>query len=175
MNKTTLLTIFFAVAALMAGVLAQQALHPEVESTEATKPLDFSFPDVSDKPQAISQWRGKVLVINFWATWCPPCLAEIPEFIRLQSEYQARGLQFIGVAIEDKQEVLDYLKSIPINYPILIAGDAGIGLSRQLGNIIDAVPFTVVVDQAGAIVYRQPGELSSEKLREVLMPLMAPK
>ncbi len=173
MNKTTVLTVLFAVVALAAGLFAQQVMHPAVSVGETVKPLEFSFPDVSDKVQPVSQWRGKVLVINFWATWCPPCLKEIPEFIKLQAEYQDRGLQFVGIAIEDKQSVLEYLQRIAVNYPILIADDAGIGLSQQLGNVIGAVPFTVVVNQAGQIVYRQPGELSVEKLLEVVAPLIA--
>ncbi len=175
MNKTTILTILFAVLALAAGLVVQQAMRTSVKIEDTVKPLDFSFPDTSDKVQAIGQWRGKVLVINFWATWCPPCLVEIPEFIKLQAEYRDKGLQFVGIAIEDKQPVLDYLKGININYPVLIAGDAGISLTQQLGNIISAVPFTVVVDQAGQIVFRQPGELSSLKLREVLLPMLDAK
>ena len=167
--------VMIAMAALIAGFLAQRAMRPSVEMEEPAKPLDFSFPDISGQMQSIHQWRGKVLVINFWATWCGPCLKEIPEFIKLQAEYQDRGLQFIGVAIEDKQSVSDYLQRININYPILIAGDAGIGLAQQLGNIINAVPYTVIVNQAGQIVYRQPGELSGDKLLEIVTPLVGGK
>lgn len=175
MNKTKILTVFLALVALAAGLVVQQAMRTSVKIEATAKPLDFSFPDTSDKVQAVGQWRGKVLVINFWATWCPPCLTEIPEFIKLQAEYQDKGLQFVGIAIEDKQPVLDYLKGININYPVLIAGDAGIALTQQLGNVISAVPFTLVVDRAGRIVFRQPGELSSAKLREVLVPLLSAK
>jgi thiol-disulfide isomerase/thioredoxin len=175
MNKTKILTVFLALVALAAGLFVQYTMRASVEGGSMVQPLDFSFPDTSDKLQAIGQWRGKILVINFWATWCPPCLTEIPEFIKLQAEYRDNGLQFVGVAIEDQQPVQDYLKGIDINYPVLIAGDAGISLTQQLGNIIGAVPFTVVVDQAGSIVFRQPGELTPAKLREVLLPLMNAK
>ncbi|MDD1620961.1 MAG: TlpA family protein disulfide reductase [Methylococcaceae bacterium] len=175
MNKTKILTVFLALVALAAGLVVQQAMRTSVKIEDTVTPLDFSFPDTSDKAQAIGQWRGKVLVINFWATWCPPCLTEISEFIKLQAEYQGKGLQFVGIAIEDKQPVLDYLKDINVNYPVLIAGDAGIALTQQLGNVISAVPFTVVVDRAGRIVFRQPGELTPAKLREVLVPLLSAK
>lgn len=175
MNKKTMITVLVAVIALAAGWLAQRAMRAPVEVAESVKPLDFSFPDTGDRMQSLSQWHGKILVINFWATWCAPCLKEIPEFVKLQAEYRDRGLQFIGIAIEDRQPVLDYLQRIDINYPVLIAGDAGINLARQLGNLINAVPFTVIVDPAGRIVYRQPGELSADKLMEVVTPLMAVK
>lgn len=175
MNKTTVLTIAFAVLALAAGLFAQQSMQVPAVDNGTTKALAFSFPDISDKMQPISQWHGKIMVINFWATWCAPCLKEIPEFVRLQAEYQQQGLQFVGIALDDKQAVLEYLQRVTINYPILIAGDDGIGLTQQLGNIVGAVPFTLVVDQSGRMVFRQPGELSNDKLLEVITPLMAAK
>jgi len=175
MSKKTIFTVFAAILALTAGLLVQRTVSTSVEKEEVAKLLEFSFPDVSEQMQSISQWRGKVLVINFWATWCAPCLKEIPEFIKLQAEYQQQGLQFIGVAIEDKQSMSVYLQGNKINYPVLIAGDAGIGLAHQLGNIIDAVPFTVIVNREGQVVYRQPGELSVDKLLSVVTPLIAVK
>ncbi len=173
MNKKTVFMIFLAIVALTVGLLAQKVVRNPAETEVAVKPIEFSFPDANERMQSISQWRGKVLVINFWATWCAPCLKEIPDFMKLQAEYQQRGLQFVGVAIDDKQPVSDYLQSININYPVLIAGDAGIGLAQQLGNFINAVPFTVVINQVGQVVHRQPGELSVDKLMEVVMPLIA--
>jgi thiol-disulfide isomerase/thioredoxin len=175
MNKKTALMLLVGIAALTAGLMVQRAMRTSGDIVEAVTPLEFSFPDASDKMQSLNQWRGKVLVINFWATWCAPCLKEVPEFIKLQAEYQTRGLQFIGVAIEDKQPVLDYLQRIAVNYPVLIAGDAGIGLTQQLGNVIGAVPFTVVLDRSGQLVFRQAGELSADKLLEVVTPLIAAK
>lgn len=175
MNKTTVVTMVFAALALAAGVIVQQSKSGLAKRSEMSAVLDFSFPDASDKMQAINQWRGKILVINFWATWCPPCLKEIPEFVKMQAEYQDQGLQFVGVAVDDKQAVVDYLQRIAVNYPILVAGEGGVGLSQQLGNIIGAVPFTVVVDQKGQIIFRQPGELSTDKLLEVIKPLLGAK
>ena len=172
MNKKIILPAIIALIALVAGIFVQRAAQTPVESVTAQPALDFSFPDVNDKMLAISDWRGKVLVINFWATWCAPCLQEIPEFMKLQAEYQARGLQFIGVAIDEKQPVQAYLQRIDINYPVMLAGDAGIALSQQLGNVINAVPFTLIVNQAGQIVYRQPGELSNAQILEYVTPLL---
>lgn len=176
MKIKTLLVVVAAVAALIAGLWVQQISQtPVVAEDNPPAQLDFSFPDSNDQPQSVSQWRGKILVINFWATWCGPCLKEIPEFIKLQQQYQDQGLQFVGIAIDDKESVQAYLKRIQINYPILIAGDAGSNLAHQLGNIINAVPFSVIVNQQGQIIHRQPGELSNEELLKIINPLFAAK
>lgn len=170
MNKKTFFFLFAAAIALTGGIFAQR-----VSSYKQEKPsplLEFSLPDVTGKQHDISEWQDKIRIINFWATWCPPCLKEIPEFIKLQDEYNDRGIQFIGIAIEDKAAVEEYSKTIKLNYPMLIGGDQAIELSHQLGNIINAVPFTLIVNRQGQIIHRQPGELSKEKILEVIKPLM---
>ncbi|WP_426992824.1 TlpA family protein disulfide reductase [Methylomonas sp. CM2] len=144
---------------------------------EAEVPLaaDFTLPDLDDKPQALSQWRGDIVIVNFWATWCPPCLKEMPEFVKIQQEFGGRGVRFVGVAIEDKAPVLEYLQRRPVNYPILIGGDNGIALAHQLGNVINTVPFTVIIDRQGRIVHRQLGELTRTQALEVLEGMLSKK
>lgn len=171
--KTALMILLVAGIALVAGMLFQQKNQPAGVVEKASPALQFSFPDTDGRLQAVSQWRGKILVINFWATWCPPCLKEIPEFIQWQDTYRVKNLQFVGVAIDDRDSVAEYLQRVAINYPILIAGDEGSVLAHQLGNIINAVPFTVIVDQQGRIVHRQPGELTKEQFPRVVEPLLA--
>lgn len=174
MKKLALFVL--AALALGAGFYAQQLLGGGQTVGESAAPkLAFAYPDVNGQVQDVAQWQGKVLVINFWASWCGPCLKEIPEFIKLQDEYAGKNVQFVGIAIEDKEPVAEYLQRVKINYPILIAGDAGSGLSRQLGNIINAVPFSVIVNQQGQIVHRQPGELSRDQFIKVVEPLLAAK
>lgn len=171
--KTGLLILLVAGIALTAGILLQQHNLPAGGVEKAEPALQFSFPDMDGRVQAVSQWRDKILVINFWATWCPPCLKEIPEFIQWQQAYRAKNLQFVGIAIDDRESVADYLQRVAVNYPLLIAGDEGSVLAHQLGNIINAVPFTVIVDQQGQIVHRQPGELTKEQFLRVVEPLLA--
>ena len=171
--KTNLIIALAAMIALLAGVYLQQKTQPPQAVESASVRLDFSYPDVDGQMQAVSQWQGKILVINFWATWCPPCLEEIPEFIQLQQAYQAHNVQFVGIALDDQKAVADYLQRININYPMLIAGDEGEQLARQLGNMIQAVPFSVIVNQQGQIVHRQSGELSKQQFLKVVQPLMA--
>jgi len=170
MNRNTLFILLASAIALAGGIFVQSLSNKDSVNTNIPA-LEFNLPDVSGKQRSLSEWQGKIRIVNFWATWCPPCLTEIPEFINLQNEFKDKGLQFIGIAVEDKQAVEQYLKTIAINYPMLIGGDEGIALSQQLGNIINAVPFTVFVNQQGQIVHRHPGELSREKILEIITPL----
>jgi thiol-disulfide isomerase/thioredoxin len=171
MQQNTILIFFVSTVALVGGIFVQ-TLSNDTEQTNITLPaVEISLPDMSGKQRNLSEWQGKIRIINFWATWCPPCLEEIPEFVKLQTEYQAKNLQFIGIAIEDKAAVEQYLKDNPVNYPILIGGDEAIKLSHQLGNIVNAVPFSLILNQKGQIVHRQPGELSREKIIEIISPL----
>jgi len=131
-----------------------------------------SFEDLQGKMQSLAQWKGKVIILNFWATWCPPCLAEIPEFIQLQKQYSTRGLQFIGIAIDQKDKVQTFTKDMGMNYPILLGDMPGIDLSRKIGNTQGGLPFTVIIDRNGNIAATQLGILSQEKLENIIKPLL---
>jgi len=144
------------------------------QAQQAIALTEFSLPDLAGTSHSISEWQGKILIINFWATWCPPCLKEIPEFIELQSEYAQQNVQFIGIAIDDAQLVDDYLSFTDINYPILIASSEDRQLSQKLGNSINAIPFTIIVNQQSQIIFAHPGELSKQRIRELLGPLLTP-
>ena len=129
----------------------------------------FSFPDTQEKTQNISQWSGKTLVINFWATWCQPCLKEIPEFVQLQTQFAAKNVQFIGIAIDELPAVARFKDTTKMNYPVLIASEwEGFNLSQQLGNDANTVPYTVVVNPAGKIIYRHAGAVKKEDLLAVI-------
>lgn len=168
MNKSIALTLMAATLALSGGLFVQQTFGDVKQIPLDTAQIEFSLPDSNKKQQAVSLWRGKFVVINFWATWCAPCLKEIPEFIKMQNEYQSRGVQFVGVAIDDHESVNNYLETIESNYPQLVAGDGGIALAKQLGNTANAVPFTIILNQAGQIAHRHTGELSRNELIAIL-------
>ena len=169
MNRVTVLTFMSAVFALFLGLSAQQSWGVDQRNQQA---LDFSFPDVNGQMQASNQWFGKIVVVNFWATWCSPCLKEIPEFIELQDDYKQQGVQFIGIAIDDLEPVKQYLASINGNYPQLIAGDSGIALAKQFGNTANGVPYTIIIDPTGKIVRKHGGELSGDQLASFLKPVI---
>jgi len=170
MKTAGLIFIAVAVLALGGGIIARGLLSPTDQTSVMSLP-DFTLPDVSGQPHAISEWQGKLRVINFWATWCGPCLKEIPEFIALQEQFANKGLQFIGIAVDSPEAVASYLSSININYPILVGDMPAISIAHQLGNNIDAVPFTVIVNQQGQIIHQHAGEFSKEQLLEVISPL----
>ena len=169
--KQTALIIIAAIIALSLGITARH-LFSSAEKHDVSALPEFNLPDLSGQQHNISEWRGQVLVINFWATWCPPCLKEIPDFVALQEQYADKGVQFIGIALEDKEPVAKYAAATAINYPILLGGDNGITLAHQLGNSVDAVPYTLIVDRQGQIINRHPGEFSKEQILEIITPLL---
>ena len=120
MPKQFIALIFFSLL-LISTLFARQFSQQPPQAQQAIPLPEFSLPDTTGTIHSISEWQGKILVINFWATWCPPCLKEIPEFIQLQAEYADQNVQLIGIAIDEPELVDDYISFININYPILIA------------------------------------------------------
>lgn len=131
-----------------------------------------SFYDLSEKVQPLAQWKGKVIVLNFWATWCPPCIAEIPEFIKIQKQYEKQGVQFIGVAIDQKSKVAAFAQQTGMNYPVLLGDLAGIDLAKRIGNAQGGLPYTVIIDRSGQVASTQLGALSHDKLIQMITPLL---
>jgi thiol-disulfide isomerase/thioredoxin len=108
--------------------------------------------------------RGRPLMLNFWATWCPPCLREMPLLDRFHAAAAARGWQVVGLAADTLQPVRDFLLRSPVRYPVVLAGGAGITLARRLGNPDGALPFTVLFGADGHVRRRKRGELSEQEL-----------
>lgn len=123
-----------------------------------------SFPRPDETALVLASLRGKPLLVNFWATWCPPCVKEMPEFDRFHRDYAGRGWQVLGLAIDSPSKVREFLQRVPVSYEIALAGFAGSELSRQLGNTQGALPFTVLVAADGRIAQRHLGETNYENL-----------
>ena len=157
------------IVALAAGVYFHQRGTTGDGAPSAAAPLyALSLPDMNGKSQALEQWKGKVLVVNFWATWCTPCREEMPEFVRLQREYGPKGLQFVGIAVDDVGKVREFANELGLNYPSLIGGYGALELSRTLGNSVMALPFTVVVGRTGSVSLTQLGPLKPAHVQQIV-------
>ena len=127
-----------------------------------------SLSDLQDKPQALAQWQGKPLIVNFWARWCGPCRTEIPELIKIRKQHQSRGLEVLGIALEYNIEpVRDFAKAYEMDYPVLVAKDQGFALMKALGNAKMGLPFTVAIDRSGKVVVVRMGAVNHEELLKI--------
>lgn len=125
----------------------------------------MTFFDLDDKPVDFSSYRGKPMIVNFWARWCGPCRVEIPELVEIQTKYKARGLEVVGLNIESSAApVRDFSKAYDINYTVLMTRDKGLDLMRALGNTKAGLPFTVVVNRGGEIVKTRLGAMNKVEL-----------
>jgi thiol-disulfide isomerase/thioredoxin len=173
MNKWVRAAAFAACGLLALGAgwwLSQKQAAPT--GTDIRPLMAASIPDLQGKARNLKEWQGRVLVVNFWATWCPPCLREIPEFNRLQGELGGKGLQFVGIAADQAEKVRAFVAKQPIDYPVLLADMSIIEIARLAGNEVGGLPFTVILDREGRWVTAHSGELSREKLLEILQPLL---
>lgn len=134
-----------------------------------THRADFSLNDLQGRQRSISEWDGQVLLINFWATWCPPCRREIPALSRLHRELSDSGFSVLGAAMDNLDKVRNYVQEYDVPYPNL-AGNTEV--SAQLGNITGSLPYTVIIDRDGIIRYIHLGEISREMALEQIRPLL---
>ena len=170
-RQALLVGVAAAMVALAAGVyvamMARQTPPPLADGIVAQL-FATRLDDSHGKPQAIAQWQGKTLVINFWASWCPPCRDEMPEFSRLHSKYSEKGVQFVGIALDTADNVSRFSQQHAVSYPLLIGGTPGTELSRQLGNDRLALPYTVVLGPAGDVRLARLGRVSEQELDTLL-------
>jgi len=133
---------------------------------------EFSLPDLEGRLRQVSEWDGKVLVVNFWATWCPPCRKEMPAFIALQEKYAAQGLQFIGIALDETDKVQDFVDTLGVEYPILVGGKQAERVSVAYGNRFGALPYTVIIDKNKNIINMHRGELTQAQAEQQIKHLL---
>lgn len=173
MQKKLQIGLPLALAALAAGIwLAQTHYAPKSPAAAAVSGLwQLNFPDSQGHEQPLSQWRGQVVVLNFWASWCAPCREEIPDFVALRTQYRPKGVEFVGIAIDNPANVTQFLQRLPVNYPILIGEGAAHTLARQLGNASGALPYTIVFDRDGRVALRHLGRLPRATLEKTLLEI----
>lgn len=166
MQKRHFLTGGVALAAGVAGAgWAWWRLSPQAVTPTAMDLLWAQvFEDPSGQPLAMSQFKGKPLLVNFWATWCPPCVEEMPLLNTFYQTQREQGWTVVGLAIDQPSAVRQFLERMPMDFPIGLAGLAGTELGRELGNSRGAMPFTVVVNGQGEIAHRKLGQVYPDDL-----------
>lgn len=156
--------------ALGVGVwLAQKRYVPTNDANHVPVSMwTLPMTDTAGERQTLERWRGRTLVLNFWATWCAPCREEIPDLIAIRREYADKSVEVVGIAIDNADAVSTYARSLNITYPIVIGAGTALDLARALGNPSGALPYTVVVASDGAILMRHLGRLPKAKLQAIL-------
>ena len=146
---------------------------PEIiTKSHSLKRQDFSLPDLNGQQQQFSQWNNKVVLLNFWATWCPPCRREMPDFIEVYKQYKDKDFIVIGVGTDDQDRIAQFVKKLGVDYPILVGGQTAMQVSYQYGNHSGALPYSILIDKHGIIRYRAGGLISKQKLINQIEPLL---
>jgi thiol-disulfide isomerase/thioredoxin len=171
-RRQTLMLGAAGTAAAAAGLGWQLRRRPPPLDDASTALWQSHFDQPDGQPLALAALRGQVLVLNFWATWCPPCVKEMPELDRFARRFGERGVRVLGLAIDSPTPVREFLRRAPVGYTIGLAGFDGTDLSRKLGNDKGALPFTAVFDRSGALVQRKLGETSFTELEAWVQPLL---
>lgn len=174
------LVIGVALAAGSAGYLAQRsrpAPPPEanIPNNAGGALLALTLPDASGQPQAVAQWKGRVIVMNFWATWCPPCLREIPDFADASRALRDLPVQFVGVGIDRAENVARFAQEKAVPYPLLVGTPETLTHTASLGNAAQALPFTAIFAPDGSLAFVRLGTLKRDELEGKIRAVLAAK
>lgn len=150
------------------GLVSSQQLMPGEAKAAVDAIFALTLPDIDGRPQPLAQWRGKVLVVNYWASWCKPCIEEMPAFSRLNSHYAGWGVQFVGIGLDEAEMMQAFVKATPVSYPLLVAGSTGTNPGLQ----VKGLPYTVVIGRDGRIETTRLGRMDEAVLEPVLRRLL---
>lgn len=176
----SIIVIIIAILAAVGGFFLQKNFSVETasEKTPITKsPVsvvgqlrpEFVLPDLEGKQRNISEWDGKIRLVNFWATWCPPCVREMPAFVEMQEQFADKNFVVIGIAIDYKDAVQDFADTMGVNYPILIGETAALELTTLYGNRLGVLPFSAFVGADNKIISIHKGEITAETIKNILL------
>lgn len=179
-SKLYLFTALLLIASALVGFWF--AIHLTERSPPPSPPLspleprqakNFQLPDLTGQSRELTEWAGKVVVINFWASWCPPCLREIPVFKALQTDYGDQGLQIVGIAVEEKAQVDIFMQRESFNYPILWGTQSAVKVAEKMGNYQGILPYTVIINRQNYLVEMFIGEIDRQTLEPVILKWLA--
>jgi peroxiredoxin len=165
MSRRLLLAGAGLVAAAAGAALGWRRLQRPMASPESDAFWQTTLTGPDGQPVHLAGMRGKPLLVNFWATWCPPCVKELPDINRFYGEVRGRGWQVLGIAVDNAEPVQAFLTKMPLDFPIAVTGAAGASLARSLGNLEGGLPFSVVFDEAGQVSWRRLGTTRLDELR----------
>lgn len=180
-DRQNLLIVVLALASAGIGLAASAWLRPAPRNVAVEQGIavlkvgdrrdDIELPDPAGTPQSLAQWDGKLLLVNFWASWCGPCREEMPLLDRTRARYAARGFEVLGIAVEDAAASSRFLKQFPVAYPTLVNDPAlGADLSIRYGNTRNVLPFNVLVGRDGRILAQRLGNFDEAGLEAWLAP-----
>ena len=163
-----------AVACLIASHTATFAddAAPGASKEGGQAMYESSFKNLSDRMESLAAFKGKVTVVYFWATWCVPCRVETPKLVKLYADYKAKGVEVVGIALDNGDKVRAFVKESDVTYPVFYGGHTAVELGKTLGNDQGAIPFMVVIDKTGRVVETFKGDLPDGKLEAVINPLI---
>lgn len=156
----------------LVGVTVGIGSHTWYDNPEGSQRPAFTLPAVSGGKKSIAGWDGKLVLLNFWATWCAPCRREIPLLIALQQQYGERGLQVLGVAVDNRAAIRDFAAKLSINYPVLYGVEAAMDVATNYGNEQGTLPYTAVIDRTGRIRHVFRKEVKRPDIEAVIRELL---
>ena len=168
MQRREVLVLGAAGAAALAagGIVGALAIQ---SASGAGKLLSASFSDLSGRPRRLSEWQGRVVLFNFWATWCAPCREEMPILDAAARKY---GFSAVGIGIDSAAKIGEFAANYRIRYQMLVAGGETIQLMKDLGNSSGGLPFSIVLDRHGRVAHRKLGPLTAAELEGIVTPLL---
>lgn len=171
-NKTNTI-IIAAILLLSLGFGFRYFFANGHNSAASTQPLfAATFPNENGKPQSLKQYAGKIVVLNFWATWCEPCREEMPELSALHDAYKDKNVVVLGVAVDEVVAISDFLKETKVSYPLFAADMQGMEIASHLGNDKSVLPYTVIINADGSVAKTYFGRITKPLLEETLAKLL---
>lgn len=175
MKSQALRIIVFALLVISAGLATRHfLLNPALDADSPPTQALFAtqLPDLQGHPQSLAQWKGKIAVVNFWASWCIPCREEMPELSKLQERYQSKNIVVLGISTDDLDKMRAFSEEVSVSYPLLAGDYHAIRLAEQLGNDKGVLPYTLIIAADGRIEKSYFGRINQALLEQTLLPML---